>query len=359
MASTTAFTTAGVEPIAPPSPTPLYPPAPRPGVSTWPCSITGTPVADPQNGLVYAVAFVDPGHHDLVALDLETGAVRFRVSVDPPGADALVEQQRAALALANGRVYVAFGGLFGDCGDYAGWVVGVRADGSGSLVSYRVAVAKRGGIWAPSGPAVDTSGSLYVATGNSNATSTADEGDSVLKLSPDLQLLDSFTPADWANDNRRDLDLGSVGPLLLDSSRVFQIGKPGIGYLLREEQLGGIGGEVYSAPACNSAFGGVAAAAPFVYVSCRNGLVALKLDQDSFVVAWRGPAFDSGPPIIAGGSVWAVDLASGILYGFAPESGQAKFQEDVGNVTHFTTPSGAGAGLFLASGRQIIAFSGD
>ena len=48
-ASATAFTTAGVEPIAPPSPTPLKPPGPGLGVSMWPYSITGTSVAGTYN----------------------------------------------------------------------------------------------------------------------------------------------------------------------------------------------------------------------------------------------------------------------------------------------------------------------
>src|SRR5690606_8626099 len=44
-ASATALSTAGVEPMAPPSPTPLNPPGPELGVSTWPSSITGTSAA--------------------------------------------------------------------------------------------------------------------------------------------------------------------------------------------------------------------------------------------------------------------------------------------------------------------------
>ena len=44
-ASATALTTAGGAPIAPPSPTPLYPPGPGLGVSTWPYSMTGTSAA--------------------------------------------------------------------------------------------------------------------------------------------------------------------------------------------------------------------------------------------------------------------------------------------------------------------------
>src|SRR5439155_25854196 len=63
--------------------------------------ITGTPVADPQAGVIYVVAFLSTGSHELYALGLADGAVRFHRPIDPPGADPLVHQQRSALALGN------------------------------------------------------------------------------------------------------------------------------------------------------------------------------------------------------------------------------------------------------------------
>ncbi len=323
-----------------------------------PTGITSTPVADPQAGVVYAVGFVQPGRHELAALDLATGAVRFRRSVDPPDSDPLVEQQRAALALANGRVYIPFGGLFGDCGDYHGWVVASNADGSGDLLSYQVA-AKRAGIWAPSGPAVDASGALFVATGNSDAMKTPDEGDSVVKLSPELRRLDSFTPSDWAAHNAGDADLGSVGPALLGSDLVFQLGKPGVGYLLRASRLGGVGGQVASATICGGGFGGTAYDPPHLYAACRDGLAAVRIDdaEPSLTVAWRGPRFDAGPPIIAGGIVWSVDVGSGDLYGFDATNGSTRVREALGPVVHFTTPAADSGHLFVAATRQVIAFA--
>ena len=325
-----------------------------------PSGITGTPVADPDTGLVYAVAFVQPAHHELVAVDLVTGAVQFRLPVDPAGAEPSVQQQRAALALSQGMLYVAFGGLFGDCGPYHGWIVAVRSDGSGQPLSYRVAAEERAGIWAPSGPAIDTDGSLFVATGNSNATTGPDLGDSVLRLSPDLRLLDSFTPSDWADLNGGDVDLGSVSPALLDSSLVFQIGKSGVGYLLQTDHLGGIGGQVYSARVCNGAYGGTAYSPPYLYVPCREGLVAIKIGPaPSFATQWRGPSFNAGPPIVAGGVVWTLDLSEGTLYGLDPTSGETRYREPVGSVSHFTTPSATHGGLLVAATRQVIAFSGE
>jgi len=88
-----------------------------------PLGITGTPVYDPQTGLVFAVAEIQGPAHVLVGVDVKTGQIKVRRLVDPPGMDPQAHQQRAALALSGSSVYIAFGGLYGDCGDYHGWVV--------------------------------------------------------------------------------------------------------------------------------------------------------------------------------------------------------------------------------------------
>src|SRR5919202_2194048 len=79
-----------------------------------PLGITGTPVYDPRTGLVFAVAEIMGPAHILVGVDVKTGHLRVRRAIDPPGMDPQVEQQRGALALWGNRVYVAFGGLYGD-----------------------------------------------------------------------------------------------------------------------------------------------------------------------------------------------------------------------------------------------------
>ena len=134
-----------------------------------PLGITGTPVYDPATGLVFAVAEVSGPAHVLLGIDAGTGQVRVRRLADPAGMEPRAQQQRAALALSGGRVYIAYGGLFGDCGNYHGWVVAVRTDGAGPLLSYQVPTSRMGGIWAPPGPVVDSAGRLYVAVGNGAA----------------------------------------------------------------------------------------------------------------------------------------------------------------------------------------------
>jgi outer membrane protein assembly factor BamB len=339
------------------------------GASTLPCGditpvsgITGTPVADPALGVLYVVAFVAPGHHRLFTLSLADGTLKGEADADPPGANPLVHQQRAALAAGSGRVYVAYGGLFGDCGDYHGQVVGLPAAGSASAapaVSYRVPSGEAAGVWAPSGPALDAAGNVYVTTGNSFSQSRFDYGNAVLKLSPSLALVDWFAPSDWAALNRTDSDLGSMGPLLLGGGLVFQAGKSGIGYLLPASHLGG-GGQAFKAPVCaggGGVRGGAAAVPPLLYLPCSSGLVALRVDSasPSFSVAWHGPAFAAGPPIVADGAVWTADSGSGVLYALEPASGSRLYQVDVGSMMHFTTPAAAGDLVLVAAGRQLVA----
>ena len=72
---------------------------------------------------------------------------------------------------------------------------------------------------------------------------------------------------------------------------IFQIGKQGIGYLLNESKLGGIGGEEFSLKVCNAAFGGTAYVSPVIYVPCTNGLFALKVEGSTFSVLWNDTGF--------------------------------------------------------------------
>ena len=325
-----------------------------------PTGITGTPVIDSPAQTVYVVGFLRTDHqHWLFALDLKTGDIKFSRVVDPPGGDPLVEQQRGALSLSKGLLYVPYGGLYGDCGGYHGWVVGTPANITSRLLSYPIPTGKGGGIWAPSGAAVDAAGNLLVATGNSFASSVFDYGDSVIRLSPSLQRLDWFTPSDWMALNNGDTDLGSVGPSLLDSGTVFQIGKDGNGYLLNGSHLGGVGGELFTSRVCGSAFGGNAYAPPYLYVPCTDGLVALKVDlgpNPSFSVSWRGPSFRAGPPIVARGAVWVLDTDSGNLNAFNATNGQKIFSYSVGRTVHFATPSAGDGRVFVATGTKILSF---
>jgi hypothetical protein len=269
----------------------------------------------------------------------------------------LVQQERPALSLGNGRVYIPYGGLEGDCGQYHGLVVGLNADGSGGMVSYQVPTGREGGIWAPSGAAIDGSGNVFVTSGNGASSSTFDYGNSVIELSPTLQQLAYFAPSNWLQLNQGDTDLGSVGPLLVGHNELFQIGKEGVGYLVNTTNPGGIGGELFSGQVCSSAFGGTALALNLVFVPCSDGLVALTLSSNSFKVLWRSAGYSSGPPIITGTVVWALDTSSGKLHGYNINNGTELFAFSTGGVTRFTTPSAGDGRVFVGAGQQIFSFA--
>ena len=320
-----------------------------------PTGITSTPVADTRRGVLYVVPFTMPPRHELVALDLSSGAQRFRRPVDPQGADPKVQQQRSALAMAGDQVLVAYGGLFGDCGDYHGYVVGAPADGGGSVTTYQVPTARGGAVWAPPGPVVDNN-TVLIASGNSvGAGGNPDLSNSVLRLSlPGLTLQDSWTPRNRDALSQSDQDLGSTSPVPVGGGLVFVVGKEGVGYLMRADALGGVGGEVFSGQVCRG-FGGTASAPPLLFVPCRNELVALRIEGSSFSVAWRVSGVD-GSPIVTGDTVWAIDLSGGQLHAYRASDGQELASMPVGDVANFGTPT-AGNGLVLvAAGGHVIAF---
>ena len=343
--------------------------------STLPCGninpvvgITGTPVVDTATSLMYVVAtLAQPNvHYELYAININNGATAWHETVSPSG-NPIYQGQRSALALANGRVYIPFGGRSGDCGTYSGTVVGALASGPGSLVSYALPAGHEGGIWAPSGSAVDGSGNVYVTTGNTTCGSTCnpfDFGETVLKLSPTLGLVDWWAPTNWPSLNAGDTDVGSVGPALLPNNRIFQVGKGGTGYILNTTGMGHISNAPFSASACpgmtaDAAFGGTAWAAPYIYVPCRTKLVALNVNTTtpSFTVAWQGPAVSySGPPILAGGVVWTIDPA-GTLYGLNPTTGAIVYNIGITFANHFATPAAAGGRLFVPAGQVLRAYN--
>lgn len=321
-----------------------------------PLGITGTPVYDPQTGLVFAVAEVKGPGHILVGLDVTTGQVKVRRLVDPTGSHPQVQQQRAALALYAGRVYVAFGGLFGDCGDYRGMVVASRTDGAGPLLVYQVPTAREGGIWAPPGPVIDTQGHLYVSVGNGAATQgTWDHTDAILRLSPTLQLEDGFAPESWANDNAGDLDLGSMAPTLLPNGFIYADGKSGQSYLLSADHLGGVGGQVQNLSLC-SAFGGAAVTGQMAFIPCSDGLRQVTLDTGSRLVpGWQAPAQVSGSPTIGGQTVYSLDAGAGVLYALDAATGQVRLTLTVGATSRFATPTISQSSLFIGTLTGIVA----
>src|SRR5262249_38611972 len=190
-----------------------------------PLGITSTPVF--YRGLVYVVAQNGRLRHVLVGLNPVSGRVRYRRSVPSPDHRPFYDQQRSALTAANGRIYVTFGGHFGDCGPYIGSVVGVPAAGpraaSTPTISYKVPSKREAGIWSAGGPVTAANGTLYVGVGNGNTSGPFDDSDSVTALSPRLHRTGVFAPSSWLADNQSDLDLGSLTPALTSAGQILSV----------------------------------------------------------------------------------------------------------------------------------------
>jgi outer membrane protein assembly factor BamB len=324
--------------------------------------VTGTPVIDPTTLTLYVVSFQPPDAFSLAALDLAGGTVRWTRPLELPGADLPNQLNRPALTLANGRVYASFGGRAGSCGQWHGYVVSVPESGQGDQETFQSPGVRGGSIWAPGGPVVLPNGDLLIATGEGQSTQVLDGGNSVVRLSPALQRLDFFAPADWAALTRADFDLGSTGPTLIAGDRVFQVGKSGVGYVLDLDRLGGIGGQLGMARlgghgSCYS-IGATAYQAPYVYVPCDHGMKAVDTTSATPTVSWTAPDFRSGSPVIAGGRLWDVDFEGGYLWGFDPRTGRVIDKVSIGPApdgNHFLSPSASGGRLFVPDGRHLVA----
>ncbi|MFZ0318201.1 MAG: choice-of-anchor D domain-containing protein [Candidatus Sulfotelmatobacter sp.] len=197
--------------------------------------ITSTPVIDPTSNTIYVLVRTQENNSSvqrLHALDITTGAEKFggpvaiAAIVNGTGTgtshgkilfDPLHDNQRTALMLANGNIYTGW------AGQAHGWIMAYNATTLAQVaVMNTTPNGTLGGVWqAGNGPALDSLGNIYFATGDGTFdanTGGGDYGDTLLKLSANLAVLDYFTPMDQAcRLLPNDLDLGSGGPLIFPS----------------------------------------------------------------------------------------------------------------------------------------------
>jgi outer membrane protein assembly factor BamB len=324
-----------------------------------PLGITGTPAYDAQSGNVFLVTETTGAHHTLHALDLRTGRVRWHRDLDVyPSRDRAAEQQRSALLLTHGHVYVAFGGLFGDCGNYVGYVAAVDTDGTGPVLRYAVPTAREAGIWSPAGPVQDkTQTDIFVASGNgAEVGGDYDGSDSVIRLTPALHKVALFAPSTWSADNAADLDLGSSSPVPTPSGQIVIAGKRGTVYLL-DAGLGGVGGERATLDGC-AAYGGAALAQPqVILMPCSDGVRRLNLRKHSMHWSWRLDGV-AGSPTVAGGVLYALNQDSGELVEASVDSGHVQARVSVGEVSRFATPVPVGSLVYVGTDHGIVAVRG-
>lgn len=321
-----------------------------------PLGITSTMVYDPATNLLFALAEITGGRHILVSVDAGSGNVREQRAADPPNGDRLAHQQRAALNLVDSRVYIAYGGLSGDCAKYIGSVVALPTSGAASPISYAIPTTREAGIWAPGG-GVLVGRRLMYAVGNGESTSVYDGSNSVIALDRDLKLVDRFTPSTWAEDNSSDADLGSMTPVVV-GKYVYANGKRGVGYTLRPHRLGGIGGQVAQTYVC-PAFGGAAVSGNTIYVPCVDGPRAVTVNASGAItVGWQAVLHGGGSPVVGGGAIWVIDTAAGVLCALDPATGVVRQRIAIGDVPHFASPTLARDHAYVGTMTGVVAIAG-
>lgn len=208
--------------------------------------ITGTPVIDPATNTMYVVSNTkENGNYfaRLHAIDITSGAeksgspVEIKATVAGTGNGSsggqlafspLWENQRPALALYNGYVYIGFA-AHGDNGPWHGWLFSYNASTLAQKTALCLSPNSYGsGIWASgAGLPIDSGasgGRMFVVTGNGPRTSappfgaTTSYGESVVAFSlanGGITPIDEFTPFNYDLLNSHDWDLGSGGLLMV------------------------------------------------------------------------------------------------------------------------------------------------
>jgi hypothetical protein len=212
--------------------------------------IIGTPVIDAETHTLYVVALTKSGAtyvQRIHALDLSTGADRpgSPTIISAPGFDALLQNQRPALLLANHNVYVGYASHC-DKEPYHGFLLGYDATTLKQTAVFNASPSGEGAsIWqSGQGPAADAAGNIYFVTSNGSWNGTTDFSESFIKLDPRLKLLDWFTPTNHADLDAQDNDLNSSGAMLIPGTTlVTDGGKEGVLYLVDTGHMGHLGDE--------------------------------------------------------------------------------------------------------------------
>ncbi|HLN23075.1 MAG TPA: hypothetical protein VK558_03735 [Patescibacteria group bacterium] len=362
-----------------------------------PLGITGTPVIDAQSQTVFLDAMMLDGptpQHELFALSLKDGSIRpgwpvnvaARLASQGLAFTARNQNQRGALTILGDRVYVPYGGHFGDCASYHGWVVGVRLSDPQAVTSWHTS-ASAGGIWAPAGISSDGH-ALFVATGNTMDATTWGGGEAVLRLDPALSFSgaanDFFAPSNWRELDESDADLGGVAPVLFDigdAELALALGKDGKAYLLDRRNLGGLAGSLLAEQVSDQPIRTAAADYPTADgmmiafqgsgIDCPSGpadLTVLRVragKPPSLDTAWCASLRGAGAPMVTTTDgktdpiVWILGAeGDNRLYGFRGDTGERLFMSaPLPGLRHFGTLIATQDHLYVAADDTVFAFA--
>jgi hypothetical protein len=362
-----------------------------------PLGITGTPVVDLASRSLFFDAMTDGPikKHFIYSLNVDTGATNPGWPVDVNATatyngttfTSSVQNERAALGLVNGVIYVPYSGHFGDCGTYHGWVVGVPINNPSSVTAWAT-TAIGGGIWGHGGVASDGT-NMFVITGNTfNTGGNWLGGEAVIRLQAGPLFsgspTDYWAPTNWLSLDNGDIDLGGCGAVLIDvpgatpSQLVLALGKNGNAYLLRRNNLGGITAPVASANVANFVAGQAAAAyrtsegTYFVFRNASSSVTAYKItatNPPAILPAWSISQTGKGSPWVTttnginNAIVWVVGAEGDQrLHGYNGDTGAVVYaggglNELMANTRKWNTGIVARGRIYFAASNKVYAFT--
>ncbi|HXP07031.1 MAG TPA: chitobiase/beta-hexosaminidase C-terminal domain-containing protein, partial [Acidobacteriaceae bacterium] len=386
--------------------------------------ISATPVIDLNTGTLFVLSKTkENGNYfqRLHALNILTGneqpgsPVALSASVPGTGSgssggtlafSSLWQNNRVAMDLFNGNIYLAFGS-HGDNGPWHGWVLVYNETTLKQTAKFCTSPNGYGnGIWS-SGAAfpidtVSANGRAFLATGNGDLTSyppltsNVDYGESILRFdlsNGGFAISDAFTGYNQATLTSEDEDQGSGGILMLPDQPgpnphlMVQIGKDPRILVLNRDGLGGYvpGGSKNTnvvQDITNALAGGLWSTPAYwnsnVYVwgqndvlktfPLTNGVLASRASAQSAVSS----TFPGATPVVSSngtqsGIVWALitDLynsnGSSILYAFNAQnvaqqlyaSNQNSSRDDAGPAIKFTVPVVTNGKVYVGAGYQV------
>lgn len=342
-----------------------------------PLGIAGTPIVDLPSRTLFLDAMTTPDNgatrkHLIFALNVDTGTTISGWPVDlnatahfgTTNFTSATQNQRGALAIFGTNLYVPYGGHYGDCGTYHGWLVTIPLNNPSNVTAWATG-ANGGGAWAVGGVASDGT-NPFLATGNTFSATVWSGGEAIIRFQPGAVFSgltnDYWAPTNWSSLDGSDTDIGGTGPLIVDvpgatpSKLVVAHGKDGNVYLLNRTNLGGVHAPLAQAHLSSSTI--IQAAATY---RTAQGTYVVFAGNGSKLTAFRIGA--SNPPTISG--VWTnsengrgspfVTSTDGtnnvIVWGIGSESDQRlhAFNGDTGAIVF----SGGGANELMTGTRRF------
>jgi hypothetical protein len=336
--------------------------------------ITSTPVIDPSvgpNGTIFVVAMSKDSsgnyHQRLHALDLTTGLERSgspaEIQATYPNSSGQTTfapgqyEERAALLALNGVIYTSWTSHC-DFDPYTGWVISYSESNLQQLSVLNLTPnGARGAIWmAGDGPAADSSGNIYLITGNGTFDTTlngsgfpnqGDYGNAFVKISTaqnSLSVADYFTMSNTVSETNGDTDFGSGGVMLLpdltDGNGTVRhlavgAGKDGTMYVVNRDDMGkfnasndnaiyqqlngALPGGVWAAPAYfNGAVYYGSNGQPLKAFPISNAQVGASSSQSATQFGYPGTTPSISSNGTSNGIVWAIENGSstGVLHAY-------------------------------------------